>query len=475
VKEQKFGSVQIQSLLVIDDNPIRKESFRDAEKIIRKIDRLDDKIINFNSSDQRLFNNWFEMTFRDEREKIEVLHSEYRELGIFHNWIIATAKMLDVSLPHAYRLMKDEEKAYAAGAQEVKRRIEREREVRDKYIREEIEREFGFSGDEDIFGDHFDSELEDEEELTYPSRSPEQELFMERFSEMPEKKIHKICKDQDSAFELLALVLDLGPGIEVTKLFLRIWDQVPHKHQTQFARDFSQQTKTSLAALIEEMRKTVALGEMTGDDGDDDGNDDEMDERFFDSSEARFETPKLNPFEIEKLKLIYRKLVRRLHPDMQGLVGGRFQTRWQKKVWDDAQLAHKRLDVFELERLYRYTLLRQNELHDLTISEIRESQNWLQLEILKLEFEAKKLRKLPAWGFSRKKSLVSLTKRIKNGFDRDLDHIEGQLNELKEQHMYLEMRSLQTEPTRRKSKRSHGHKSGSPREDFRQRSFFEDW
>ena len=48
----------------------------------------------------------------------------------------------------------------------------------------------------------------------------------------------------------------------------------------------------------------------------------------------------------ETVKLIYRQLVRKLHPDLQE--GEKQQTIWQKKIWMRAQLAYQSKDLSKI-------------------------------------------------------------------------------------------------------------------------------
>ena len=81
----------LKHLLVIDDKRIRKDAFAQAEKLIKKIARLEADLDSFHVQDQRLFSNWHELSFRKEREMISDRREEHRKLGKFHNSIIAIA------------------------------------------------------------------------------------------------------------------------------------------------------------------------------------------------------------------------------------------------------------------------------------------------------------------------------------------------------------------------------------------------
>lgn len=460
----------MRGLLVIDDVPLRKASFSAAEKIIKKIDRLEGNIAAFHDTDQKLFNDWWALTFRSSQSQIEDLHEKLKGLSQFHNWIIAVSRQLDIEMPRAYRLLRMEQENYAHGDAEQRQRIEEARRDRDRFIREEMEREFReHYGDEDFDDDDEDAEFDGGDDSP-PPRTPDEEELFDYLNSLSDKRIRQICQHHDEAMETLSFALGLGRKVEDYKLFLRIWEQAPHKLQQRFAKSFSKGTGVSLQTVIERMRQ--ALAEVENESASHSEDDEEMDEDPFTDdfigSGARHSTSThLPPVDLEKLKLIYRKLVRRLHPDLQDTHIHAKQILWQRKIWDRAQTAHRNQSLEELERLYKLTLLRQKELHDLTIGEIRESCHWLSGEQERLQNETNGLKRLPAWGFSRAKSHATLQKRLQKDFDRQAQQLEEEIGRLESQHEFLEFLSQQTDrpaPRKRKSRRS------SPRSPRRRRS-----
>ena len=128
------------SLVVIDDRSLRKAAFTKAEKLLKKLERLEGNLKTFHDTDQRLFQDWYELTFREDRKNIESLHDQYRELCRIHNWIIAIARQRDLSMPEAYAVFRDEDELYKTGSPEDKRRIAEERKRRDEFILSEVEK-----------------------------------------------------------------------------------------------------------------------------------------------------------------------------------------------------------------------------------------------------------------------------------------------------------------------------------------------
>jgi hypothetical protein len=98
--------IVLKHLLVIDDQRICKVAFSEAEKLIKKMDRLEQDLESFHVQDQRLFSSWFDLTFRKEQQQIVERHEEHRALAKFHNWMIAIAQQLDISLPAALLILR---------------------------------------------------------------------------------------------------------------------------------------------------------------------------------------------------------------------------------------------------------------------------------------------------------------------------------------------------------------------------------
>lgn len=490
----KSNSSVIRSLLIIDDAKLRRDAFETTERIIKKIDRLERQIAAFHDSDQRLFTNWFDLTFRAERQKVEDRRHECIELARFHNWIIATAKHLDISMPQAFRLMDEERTAYLHGDEATRKKIEADRRERDHFIQSEMEKEFrerrseewggewddGGDGHDDDGGDGGDDDMPsvggfgDEDMASH--RSPMEEKVFAKLRGMSDAEVRRICRDYEGVVELLSIVSELNGGPEVFEIFLRIWDQTPEKHQKMFAREFSRQMGGSLQHTIEGMRAIVAQaksaagrgfgsadggrgGEANEDEGDGEGNSN-GDEADFAGEGSRYRwgpgghkssSRPLTGAEAEQMKLIYRKLVRRLHPDLQDRSTSGRELQWQRRMWDRAQVAHQHGDARELEKLYRLVLVRQREFGELTMGEIRESEHWLEGEHLRVKEEARDLKRLPAWGFSRARSHQTLIRRIQKDFDRELESIETEIEDLESGHAILEMLSLEyDEPAKRR-------------------------
>jgi hypothetical protein len=442
------------SLLIIDDAGVRRRGFAEAEKILKKLDRLEAKLARFAECDQRLFQDWLDQTFCEQKNLIDEKRQEYHDLAQLHNWIMAEAKMHELSLHEAYRRVRDEKLRYEKGSETDRQRIQCERQKRDDFIEtevhreqaeaEKLQREFeqSFSG----FDKAFRSSFKDGDEL-------------DTFRALTDEKLNELCRDVDVAFSLLFEILELARSPDDFALLLRVWNQTPRQIQMEFSQEFSASNGYPFARVLKEIERTLkneGQGPHAGHFGDEpDENEDDHRSRGRTNREPRegawLESDTSGEFG-EKIKIIYRKIVRRLHPDLQGKTSAGRLSVWQQKLWDRAQSAHRSKDLKDLERIYRLVLLRQHELNEFTVSELIESRSWLEAELKNLESEAKALKRQPAWGFSTRKNLAPLITKIKKMFTNDLQLIEDEIADLKVQHDFLDLFSRSERSHRRRGR-----------------------
>ncbi len=397
-------------LIVIDDLPLRQESFRSAEIIIKKIDRIEAIRRAFHDTDQQLFKEWFQLTFSAEQAQVSQLQGEFRELARFHNWMIAVSELQHLPMFEAYHIVAAEAEAYKTANAEVRARIDHERDLRDRYLEDDLKRE----------------QTKKSKKASPNKRTNSEEELFKRLWDTDDEKLREICQDEEMAFELLSLAARLSYEPKDHELFLRVWAAMPEEHQNEFSHAFQKKHKTSIEDAIHQMHETVnqAKREESG-----------QHERMDFSEPVRYE-PELPPADEEKIKILYRRIVRHLHPDMQGQDGERLPL-WHRTLWERTQKAYRKRDLPEIEKLLRITLLRLRQFNNLSVSEIRNSQSWLKEELNRLKDETKQMRKLPAWGFSRVKSDKNIAGRMRKQFRRDIEATEAKILQLRLEHARL--------------------------------------
>ena len=124
---------------------------------------------------------------------------------------------------------------------------------------------------------------------------------------------------------------------------------------------------------------------------------------------------------------------------------------WANRIWHKVQAAYQAKNHAQLERLLVMVLLRAEDLKSLTINEIQESEGWLRQELRGLEKEARRLRKVPAWGFSKRKDFRPFIVKTNAELKEQMDAIDLEIQELKRQHAFLaDAQNFASKPRRRR-------------------------
>jgi hypothetical protein len=169
----------------------------------------------------------------------------------------------------------------------------------------------------------------------------------------------------------------------------------------------------------------------------------------------------------ESLKLVYRQLVRKLHPDTAA--GALPEDDWRRTMWLRVQDAYQAKNLHQLNRLFHITLLRGNELNDLRVGDLKTSQAWLEDEIGETETSIRKLRKQFAWGFSRRKDFSPLVRRIEKQLEKDQTRLTEQVVDLRTHLAFLEQMGRESRRAGEGPRRRRPHRRTTA-----QMSFFEE-
>ena len=321
----------------IDTPRVRRDILIEAQTLAQRIDLVEDELELYRERDLPAFNAWFEERFGDERAHLRQLEGELSLIVRRHNDVVALAKMHDLSMERAYRMVVEEDLAFARGNPATRRHIREERSKREHLLREDLERE---------------------------------------------------VRDR------LGAVHEASP--------------VP----------------------------TPAEPPADGD-----------------------------------LKTIYRRLVRRLHPDVQRDLACPNELRWQRRVWSLLQGAYENGDAGTLRHLYRVTLLRQMDFAELTLADAREAFAWLSRELGALEAERDRARERPSWGFGAVTDFDALLARVREEFRLDINSVRAEIDEISGQHEYLAL--LDKSTTKRTGVIAVRPRRGSDPASINQLSFFD--
>lgn len=356
--------------LVIDDQPLRKSLFKTASEVLKKIEKLEKEIANFHEKDQSLYHNWYHVTFKAELEKVDKLYDEYNKLAHFHNSVLAQANMYDQSHTEALSALRREEKRYEKGSEDQKRKIQELRLKREEFIEQN---RAANNNSDDI---QMNEDLRQRKEAFY-------------------------------FFEYLLAAIEQRQGFKI----LSMWDKATPEMRLEAEESFHELRGVSIAAFIEMLRHEKSL---------------------IDEKESSVKAPDtgLTPKNRLNAKALYRKLARRLHPDVIK-VSDKVTDVWVQQTWLKVQDAYKKNDAEALDRLDLITLIRMEELHEISLDEIRASEVALNREFQDLRFSIRDLKKHPAWKFSTKRTFDTLKSKIREKLRRELEPLKYDVEHLR--------------------------------------------
>jgi hypothetical protein len=439
-------------LLCVDDLKIRRQAFREAEGVIRKLDQLEHKIQSFHQEDQKLFQEWENLTFRNEQARLAATKEEYDQLCQFHNRLLATARMLDIELYEAYPLLKDEQKAHAEGGAEERDAIEKRWAERDRYAEDEIEKQFRSEASYGGGLNHAEDEFDDRAEF-----SEDEKKMFDDVENMSDADIEQILR-QSMGFFFLLTCFELGTNYGNFRPFLRLWNLANRSLRRKFAGFFKDMSGERIEDIIADLKERDQ--DLDRESSEDPSRDHENFEDEYVGS-RHHSSPNLNLSQTESLKSIYRKLARKLHPDSSDVQTD--SENWISQYWERMQKYYHGKDLPALEKLYTLTLLRLKDLSSLTLTEIRESQEWLNGDLQELRLASGDLKRSWAWGFSKRRDLQPLIKKVQKNYQSQLSHLVEQMSELKHYHAALEdyAQSMQNQRRTRSERRSSKRKTRS--------------
>lgn len=432
--------------LVIDDAKIRKVYFKESEKFIRKIDRLEAALEHFRNKEERLFQDWFELTFRGEKGAVEQRRQEYLRLADFHNSMIAASDLYGVPMWLAYQKLIEEEAQFKAGSEELREQILKERERRLKYAEAEMRKEYGYDDEEDE-GD-FDQDPDEglgegkREDPAVNDRRLQESL--DDISALSDKELKRLLSSPVTGTDLLSQVIDLACQKDALALLKRVANMLPREIRSSFKAVVFE----SFGIDVDRMTKPDS---QLSDRGDGAHEDWENDESFGFQPTAEKGAKKAG--HDLQIKTIYRKLVRKLHPDLRAERDAKVSESWVEKAWHQVQAAYQQNNFEALAHLEKMVSLRSKDLQSLTVAEIKGSQVWLKEELKQLEKAQRQLRKLPSWGFSKLKDFRPLTLKLRKTFTDQIEEFAKKITELRSQHEVLARMAAKTKADTRVRKR----------------------
>ena len=405
------------SLLIIDNGPLKKQAAEQAQAWLKKIEDFELALKKFNDVDQPLFTEWYNLTTHPLRAELEALTEEYFNLIEFHNTMIFIVNDQDVSMAQAYLILKEEDEKFIAGDAKVKSEIEKVRALRKKLIDNDLDPEESF--------ERHRSKTEGDPGESQKTQDIEDDR-LRFFEKLTDSQVSEILRDPEDGASFLmnaiAILLQASRG-DLLKKFWKLAPGSLKKHLNQMAR---KNLGHNLEEIFEERRG--ALHE----------------------EEEAPKVTKANPEPLKetrlvdeqlKLKSLYRKIVRKIHPDQFSDEITPEIKSWLGGLWHKVVHFYNKEDAKALEALHHKIVLRLRKYEELSVSEIHAAAKSLEMELQELHREQKNSRQGPAWNFSELKNYKKVENQVSKPFRLEKKRILENIEELELEHEILERQS----------------------------------
>ena len=164
-----------------------------------------------------------------------------------------------------------------------------------------------------------------------------------------------------------------------------------------------------------------------------------------------------------RIKSLYRKIVRKIHPDNFNLEVPSELKSWFNIIWQKVAKAHKEEDLEKLSVLHHKIVIALNEYDELGISDLNTAAISLESEYKALLAEYSSLKDSPAWNFSQLKDFKKLKSKLSKPFLRQQKELKEDLEDLKAQRAEIERVAglikagkIKLRPLRKARRKTHG-------------------
>jgi hypothetical protein len=131
----------------------------------------------------------------------------------------------------------------------------------------------------------------------------------------------------------------------------------------------------------------------------------------------------------DRIKAIYRALVRKLHPDFQTEI-----TPHMQDLWHEVQEAYKAKDLERLETMLAISNIQTGDFsEEISVSQILNVQSEYKNQLKSLRAQIRKAKKKVEWGFSKLTNTQPLSKKIKTELKTELNQHKYHIQEFEKQ------------------------------------------
>jgi hypothetical protein len=416
------------ALITIDYKVLKKQQAKEALDLLRKLTKINESIVCFNTSDQQLFKNWSTALLHPLEEKIDILSKTLNELSAKQDQITAISDIQEINYLEAYRIYCAEEEILQSGSEEEKKQTLRLREKREKYITLRIQSiyDWQFSNYNEECMDETQNEPSEKEDLfdTYLYNMAQTEkTFLKYFADVLKLKAHEVdWENHLQATRFMTVLIERARISGIEQDWKTYFTALGHSNQS-FQKHFKK--------YLKENYKIYSELDLLN-----------MQERSYAKRKHVYasQQEEFSPEADEEIKLLYRKLVRQLHPDSKLKIDNpRID---QASLWQQTQDAYEQNDKTQLEYLEKYLCLVRGELDHLNTSDFSKLSNFLEVQLFYKRLKNKELRKQPGWRFSKKKSFDHLEKRLKAPYLKQIHQLEYQIHHLQKEFAIFEKNRL---------------------------------
>ena len=405
------------SVLIIDNAPLKRQAAEQAQIWLKKIEDFELALKKFNDVDQPLFTEWYNLTTHPLREELEVLTEEYLKLIEFHNTMIFIVNDQDVSMAQAYLLIQQENEKFEAGDAKTREEIEKVRALRKKLIEHESDPEESFNRDRP---------QDAEEAADFQKATDLEEDRLRFFEKLTDSEVSEILRDPEDGASFLmnaiAILLQASRG----DLLKKFWKLAPWE----LRKNLNKMARKSLGHSLEELFEERSGAAPPQDEAQD-------------VASAKPSPRKVSTDETQQLKLkaLYRKIVRKIHPDQFSEEVTPEIKSWLSGLWHKVIHFYDKEDSEALETLHHKIILRLKKYEELSVSEIHAAARSLEKELQELLRDQKNSRRGPAWNFSELKNYKKVENQVSKPFRLEKKRILENIEELELEHEMLERQS----------------------------------
>jgi hypothetical protein len=434
-------------------------------------------------------------------DSIDETRREFLRVAEFHNLIVMISKEKNIPMPAAYLFLKDEEEQYKNGDNETRAKIDAIRANRVKALEDEILQETkkqnecdcefcrqmrsessqpetdndsddnnnndGGSLRSDLFKDAVET-MKHEEELAQKSREKFKKQI-EYYESVSDKKLTKIMRSFEEGLTFLMEAISILTQSSRVDLLRRIWKFAPGSLKTLINKraklDFSISIDDMMNDLEERDQIRADFFAFQGNGGEDGTGEDNFDSDFFMGPGFKNEKPKKDLKEDDKIRIksLYRKIVRKIHPDNFNFEVPSELKSWFNIIWQKVAKAHKEEDLEKLTVLHHKIVIALSEHDELGISDLNTAAISLESEYKALLEEYSSLKDSPAWNFSQLKDFKKLKSKLSKPFLRQQKELKEDLEDLKAQRAEIERVAglikagkIKLRPLRKARRKTHG-------------------